>query len=76
MGPGNYLLNCGPEGIRTPDLLSAIEARSQLRYRPVFKATAILPEGHGNVNVHLVQSQRIPHLLYDHIAVKIYLAAE
>ena len=24
----------GPEGIRTPDLLSAIEARSQLRYRP------------------------------------------
>ncbi len=25
---------CGPEGIRTPDLLSAIEARSQLRYRP------------------------------------------
>ena len=29
MGPS------GPEGIRTPDLLSAIEARSQLRYRPV-----------------------------------------
>jgi hypothetical protein len=26
----------GPEGIRTPDLLSAIEARSQLRYRPSF----------------------------------------
>ena len=24
----------GPDGIRTPDLLSAIEARSQLRYRP------------------------------------------
>jgi hypothetical protein len=24
----------GPEGIRTPGLLSAIEARSQLRYRP------------------------------------------
>ncbi len=25
----------GPEGIRTLDLLSAIEARSQLRYRPI-----------------------------------------
>ena len=24
----------GPEGIRTPDLLSAIQARSQLRHRP------------------------------------------
>ena len=44
-------LPSGPEGIRTPDLLSAIEARSQLRYRPVVqKATAILPEGDGNVN--------------------------
>ena len=37
----------GPEGIRTPDLLSAIEARSQLRYRPslLFQgASKILPE--------------------------------
>ena len=25
---------CGPEGIRTLDLLNAIEARSQLRHRP------------------------------------------
>ena len=52
MGPGIYLSErCGPEGIRTPDLLSAIEARSQLRYRPVVqKARAILPEGGGNVN--------------------------
>jgi hypothetical protein len=25
----------GPEGIRTPDLLHAMEARSQLRYRPI-----------------------------------------
>ena len=24
----------GPEGIRTPDLVSAIDARSQLRHRP------------------------------------------
>jgi hypothetical protein len=28
----------GPGGIRTPGLFSAIEARSQLRYRPLFKA--------------------------------------
>ena len=26
---------CGPRGIRTPDLLNAIETRSQLRYGPV-----------------------------------------
>ena len=53
MGPDKkfYTEISGPEGIRTPDLLSAIEARSQLRYRPVVqKATAILPEGGGNVN--------------------------
>ena len=25
---------CGPRGIRTPDLLNAIETRSQLRYGP------------------------------------------
>ncbi len=25
----------GPEGIRTPDLLHAMEARFQLRYRPM-----------------------------------------
>ena len=41
--------NSGPEGIRTPDLLSAIEARSQLRYRPVHKANDILPEAYGDV---------------------------
>ena len=28
------LLCCGPRGIRTPGLLNAIEARSQLRYGP------------------------------------------
>jgi hypothetical protein len=39
----------GPEGIRTPDLLSAIEARSQLRYRPIFKVQGILPEAQGYV---------------------------
>jgi hypothetical protein len=42
-------LPSGPEGIRTPDLLSAIEARSQLRYRPVNKAKVILPEAGGDV---------------------------
>jgi 2-iminobutanoate/2-iminopropanoate deaminase len=35
----------GPGGIRTPGLFSAIEARSQLRYRPVFQGKAILPDG-------------------------------
>src|SRR5688500_19571363 len=39
-----YSLNSGPERIRTPDILSAIEARSQLRYRPFYKANRILPE--------------------------------
>jgi hypothetical protein len=34
----------GPEGIRTPDLLSAIEARSQLRYRPDYRANGILTD--------------------------------
>jgi hypothetical protein len=36
--PGTFsprLLASGPGGIRTPDLFSAIEARSQLRYRPL-----------------------------------------
>ena len=28
------VLDCGPEGIRTPDLYSAIVALSQLSYRP------------------------------------------
>ena len=47
----NVFCSSGPEGIRTPGLLSAIEARSQLRYRPVRKAKRILPEAFGNVNV-------------------------
>ncbi len=34
----------GPGGIRTPDLFSAIEARSQLRYRPLFKSERIVSE--------------------------------
>ena len=60
MGPGIYLSErCGPEGIRTPDLLSAIEARSQLRYRPVVqKAMAILPEGGGNVNKGMQENKK------------------
>ena len=41
--------SCGPEGIRTPDFLSAIEARSQLRYRPIHKANDILLEAKGDV---------------------------
>jgi hypothetical protein len=42
----------GPEGIRTPGLLSAIEARSQLRYRPRLWATGILPEAWMDVKHH------------------------
>ena len=42
-------LPSGPEGIRTPGLLSAIEARSQLRYRPICKAKDILLEAVGYV---------------------------
>ena len=34
----------GPGGIRTRDLFSAIEARSQLRYRPSHQAVGIVPE--------------------------------
>ncbi len=33
----------GPGGIRTLDLISAIDARSQLRYRPFFQGSTILP---------------------------------
>ena len=32
--PDVLVLLCGPRGIRTPDLLNAIETRSQLRYGP------------------------------------------
>jgi hypothetical protein len=35
----------GPGGIRTRDLFSAIEARSQLRYRPITSSVIILNEG-------------------------------
>jgi hypothetical protein len=51
MGPVHDLFytSSGPEGIRTPDLLSAIETRSQLRYRPKFKVQGILPEAYRHV---------------------------
>src|SRR6185436_2847650 len=62
MGPHSYfvtvntdfqIVHCslpsGPEGIRTPGLVSAIEARSQLRYRPICKAKDILLEAVGYV---------------------------
>ncbi len=47
MGPEPFyfvepVLLSGPGGIRTPGLFSAIEARSQLRYRPIFKGSEIL----------------------------------
>ena len=46
--PVRFLI-CGPRGIRTPDLLNAIETRSQLRYRPINKANDILLEAKGDV---------------------------
>ena len=36
----------GPGGIRTPGLLNAIEARSQLRHRPTLRAAGHRPEQH------------------------------
>ena len=45
----------GPEGIRTPDLLSAIEARSQLRYRPSFleaRALYLMERGLSRRRLH------------------------
>ncbi len=38
----DYVQSGGPEGIRTPDLYSAIVALSQLSYRPVVILTLIL----------------------------------
>lgn len=42
----DYLSNsslhlCGPSGIRTHDLLNAIETRSQLRYGPLLQFSVI-----------------------------------
>ncbi len=48
--PHLWGLVSGPEGIRTPDLLSAIEARSQLRYRPVY-SLRILSESTPDVKL-------------------------
>ena len=59
-------LPSGPEGIRTPDLLSAIEARSQLRYRPKFKANRILPDAFRNVNAkYSIKLKSV--IVYEHI---------
>lgn len=38
------LFRSGPRGIRTPGLLNAIEARSQLRYGP-FQLFSLCPAG-------------------------------
>ena len=45
----------GPEGIRTPDLLNAIETRSQLRYRPASAQIihdCVVPASQPSVQVH------------------------
>jgi hypothetical protein len=55
MGPGKfYLALSGPEGIRTPDLFSAIEARSQLRYRPGFQSARYSTLGRGGCQAGLL----------------------
>ena len=47
----------GPEGIRTPDLLSAIEARSQLRYRPSIQSGMIVSECRIAVKLELISGE-------------------
>jgi hypothetical protein len=59
-GTRPYFLPSGPEGIRTPGLLSAIEARSQLRYRPILWASGILPEAGLNVKKSLDAKNDFP----------------
>ena len=46
-----YYYLFGPEGIRTPDLYSAIVALSQLSYRPGSKRIVVLVP--GGVKMHL-----------------------
>jgi hypothetical protein len=34
----------GPEGARTPDLIHAMDALSQLRYRPIYDSSWLMSE--------------------------------
>ena len=50
----------GPGGIRTRDLVSAIDARSQLRYRPLSQSPMILPFAWGmSRSLHLLNYRLI-----------------
>ncbi len=42
--PGYQIGRSGAEGIRTPDLLNAIETRSQLRYSPIGESGGATPK--------------------------------
>lgn len=53
----------GPEGIRTPDLLNAIETRSQLRHRPLRDAVVVLRVGiysTGRLPTRTAHYRRLP----------------
>ena len=64
----------GAEGIRTPDLISAIDARSQLRYSPIWLQSILENEavvkcrnpvytaggGEGRTRHHLGPCSRVP----------------
>ena len=45
----NFLIGDGGEGNRTPDLLNAIQALSQLSYAPGRQEPKIVPRGTGKV---------------------------
>ncbi len=49
----------GPGGIRTLDLFSAIEARSQLRYRPFRRTTDIVQPEFSFVKVEIERARAI-----------------
>ena len=55
-------LPSGPEGIRTPGLLSAIEARSQLRYRPIYYPAHFAGQGEAYSTVRKEGCQGTPFL--------------
>ena len=48
----------GPGGIRTLDLISAIDARSQLRYRPFWRVSEIVPQAGLNVKKIVLECQQ------------------
>lgn len=49
-GSRGYIGKCGAEGDRTPDLMNAIHALSQLSYNPMTKTDTLLPSLLSPVN--------------------------